>query len=152
MTNPAHELAVWLIDDDEDDHFIIQRVMLRAKIPVLLRCFPNAVAAMEELRSNDCVSPDLIICDLKMPALSGDTFVRWLRSTRHASIPVVMRSTSELERDIASAYESGANAFVRKGMDLISTGDNVHNIVRFGLMLKQARSGEAPRGQGVPHG
>lgn len=141
MSKPVPHLLVWLIDDDEDDHFFIRRVVERAEALVILKCFATAMDAMRELSQPQCPTPDLIICDLKMPALSGDAFVRWLRGTRHHLTPVVVRSTSELERDIMAAYESGANAFVRKGMDLTGIDDNVRHIVRFGMMLKEARAG-----------
>jgi CheY-like chemotaxis protein len=143
MPKSAPQLLVWLVDDDENDYLLIHRIIERVEAPVALRYFRAAIAAMKELLLPHCVPPDLIICDLKMPALSGDTFVRWLRSTKHRLVPVVMRSTSELEQDIRAAYESGANAFVPKGMDLEAMDDNVRNIVRFGLMLKQVRGRNA---------
>src|SRR5512138_2887907 len=104
MPKVAPQLLVWLIDDDEDDYMLIHCVIERAQAPVALRFFRTAMEAIKKLSEPRCATPDLIICDLKMPALSGDTFVRWLRGTRHHLVPVVMRSTSELEHDIRMAY------------------------------------------------
>src|ERR1041385_6174299 len=93
VTDTPQNLQVWLIDDAENDHLLIQRVIDRSTLRVSFLFFPSAIAAMKELCLPQCQSPDLILCDMKMPALSGDTFVRWLRSTRHRAVPVVMRST-----------------------------------------------------------
>ena len=134
----TQDLKVWLIDDDENDHVLVQRAVDRSAMRVSFCSFPTAVDAMREL-SSQCVPPDIILCDLKMPALSGDTFVRWLRSTRHRAVPVVMRSTSDIEKDIVAAYDSGANAFVNKGMELKAITKNVRHMVQFGMMLKRSR-------------
>lgn len=139
MTDGGPDLCVWLVDDDENDQFFVHRCVDHSVIRVSLRCFPTAQAAMTELQSPQCLPPDLIVCDMKMPELSGDSFVRWLRSTQHRSIPVVVRSTSDLETDVVAAYESGANAFVKKGMNLQKIQYNIGHIVQFGLMLKRSQ-------------
>lgn len=143
MTRPTHPLVVWLIDDDENDHLFLRRSAKRVPQEVALRCFPSALEAIKVLSLPHCPSPDLILCDMRMPKLSGDAFVRWLRSTRHRSVPVVIRSTSDLESDILTAYESGANAYVQKGMELNRIEYNFNHLMAFGLMVKRGQAIQA---------
>lgn len=62
--------------------------------------------------------PTLILLDINMPKVSGLEVVRQLKA--HAasrSIPVVMLTTSNVGRDVETAYRYGANSYVVKQMD-----------------------------------
>ncbi len=139
MSEGALNLSMWLIDDDENEHRFVQHSIRHSRIDVSLRCFASAIEARQELQSPRCELPDLIVCDLNMPGLSGDAFLCWLRGAKKSSIPVVIRSTSDLENDIRIAYESGGNAFVQKGMSLEEIDYSVGHIAEFGVMLKRGR-------------
>lgn len=59
--------------------------------------------------------PDLIICDITMPLMDGNEFVRNIKSkeqTRH--IPVIMLSAKNTMDDQINGLESGADAYLTK--------------------------------------
>ena len=63
--------------------------------------------------------PHLVILDLKMPKISGLEVLGAMRanpSTAH--IPVVVLTSSSEPRDLADAYDLGANGYVRKPIDV----------------------------------
>ena len=63
--------------------------------------------------------PHLVILDLKMPKISGLEVLSAMRanpSTAH--IPVVVLTSSSEPRDLADAYDLGANGYVRKPIDV----------------------------------
>ena len=65
--------------------------------------------------------PRLILLDLKLPGMSGFDVLQAIRG--HANehvrrIPVVMLTTSRAPADVRRAYDLGANAFLRKPLEL----------------------------------
>ena len=63
--------------------------------------------------------PRLVILDLKMPKVSGIEVLKRMRShPRTKNVPVVVLTSSTERRDLAAAYASGANSYIRKPIDL----------------------------------
>jgi DNA-binding response OmpR family regulator len=59
--------------------------------------------------------PDVVITDLKMPGMSGFQFLEWLnRHQEFRVVPTIVMSSSQDERDVALAYEMGANTYIVK--------------------------------------
>jgi len=62
--------------------------------------------------------PELVLLDLKLPNVSGIEILHYIRNTKHTRLlPVIILTSSNEERDIASSYSEGANSFVRKPVD-----------------------------------
>jgi len=59
--------------------------------------------------------PDLVLLDLNLPGLDGREVLRVIKNhSTLRTLPVVVLTTSERDEDVQRAYESGANAYVRK--------------------------------------
>ena len=122
---------IWLIDDDLDDQFLVRRALKMAEIPVVFRAFSDPSQAIHELESLDHGMPGLIICDFKLPQMSGLDFLDWLRKSRFAVIPVIIRSNSALQQDVNAAYEHGANCYVQKGFNIEAIQKNFMLLLQF---------------------
>ena len=62
--------------------------------------------------------PHVILLDLRLPRVDGLDVLKAIKSADDLrSIPVVILTTSEAERDVARAYEQHANSFVVKPLD-----------------------------------
>ena len=62
---------------------------------------------------------DLVIMDLNMPGLDGRKTLEAIKSNANwRTIPVVILTTSDDERDIEGCYALGANTYVQKPVDL----------------------------------
>jgi CheY-like chemotaxis protein len=69
-------------------------------------------------KDKDPVNPAVILLDLKMPKIDGLEVLSTIRATPELkSIPVVMLTSSKEEKDIASSYDKGVNAYVVKPID-----------------------------------
>ena len=67
--------------------------------------------------------------DLNLPGRSGHEILLDLKKDEGLrGIPVVVLSTSEAERDIASSYALGANSFVSKPMDADEFARHIHGV------------------------
>ncbi len=62
---------------------------------------------------------DLVLLDLNLPFMSGDSVLRAIRAHPVTSLlPVVVLSSSGAHKDVRQAYESHANCYIRKPRDL----------------------------------
>jgi len=62
--------------------------------------------------------PKVIFMDIKMPKMNGiETLSRIKRTARLRHLPVVMLTSSAVESDVRSCYESGANSYLVKPVD-----------------------------------
>ena len=62
--------------------------------------------------------PKLILLDLKLPKIGGLEVLKSIRENKEtSSIPVVILSTSDEDRDISRGYELGTNSYVQKPVD-----------------------------------
>lgn len=76
--------------------------------------------------------PDLILLDLRLPAMSGHEVLSAIRcDLKLHSLPVVVLSTSEDERDMDTAYRMGANGYIVKAKDFDSWRPMLCSTVEF---------------------
>lgn len=117
MSRHLKPFRILVIDDDVDDQFFFQRALRKVEpIPEvsLVDSATGAIEILAALEPHSQLTPHVILCDVKMPVMTGFEFVRWLRDSPHRKMPVVLCSTSTLPQDVDTAYGSGANSFVSK--------------------------------------
>jgi CheY-like chemotaxis protein len=128
MTTP---IRVLLVEDNEADAYLTRETLEASKLRLEIAIASDGVEAIDYLLRRppfaDVVLPDLILLDLNLPRLDGRQVLEELR--RHdalRTIPVVILTSSDAERDIAQSYELGANCYVTKPVGL----DAFQSIVR----------------------
>jgi CheY-like chemotaxis protein len=83
----------------------------------------------------------LIVLDVKLPKIDGFEILREVKAhQRLRHVPVVMLTSSNVERDVALAYELGANSYVQKPVDFAQFRDTVRQIGVYWLTLNEARA------------
>jgi DNA-binding response OmpR family regulator len=112
--NPRPRLL--LVDDDDNDLTLFKAAADKAGLPMTLKGVSNgqqAIDHLEQIRRTE-QSPDVIVLDLRMPLKNGLDFLTWRKSSRFASVPVVvLTGLRDLnERELALA--SGANLVLEK--------------------------------------
>jgi CheY-like chemotaxis protein len=142
-----------LIEDDPDDIHVITKILDRAPIPIDVAICSHGREALEFLRGtgrpDQVRRPDLILLDLNMPVMDGNTFLTEVRSDPDtATIPICVFTTSTDVQIIRRAYEDGANAVVSKTDSLAGMSRIINSIVDF--WLRTAARSEAPAPAGVP--
>jgi len=109
-------------EDEENDVFLMQRAFRKAGVHNLLQTANDGAAAIRYLQGTGEFAdrgkfplPCLVLLDLNLPRRSGLEVLKWIREQPSvASLPVVILTSSSQHRDIASAYELGANAYLVK--------------------------------------
>ncbi|WP_286830490.1 MULTISPECIES: response regulator [Kordiimonas] len=75
-----------------------------------------------------------MLLDLNLPGVDGREVLRTIKDDdRYKSIPVVIFSTSDDERDVQDCYALGANSFVKKPHDLNGFVDAIQSLSEFWL-------------------
>ncbi|MBC3788366.1 response regulator [Spirosoma utsteinense] len=114
--NTTAQPLIYLVDDDLDEHFLLQKIFNRHHTDCTLRYFTDGAELVTHL--THCLDgrlPNLIVLDWNLPVLSGTQVLQLLKQDcQWRGIPVVVRSGSEQENDIKSSYELGAQAFIMK--------------------------------------
>jgi CheY-like chemotaxis protein len=79
--NPAADfpfLYVVVIDDDDIDRFILQKMLESLKFAKRVSLFPSASSALEQFRKDQDL-PEVIFLDLNMPLVDGFEFMKIIK-------------------------------------------------------------------------
>lgn len=117
-----NKCLVLMVDDDEDDFFLVRSAFKQNGFTSELRLLPNGQELMDYLYRRGIYSdpslsprPRVILLDLNMPQKDGRQTLREIKSDPDLkSIDVVIFTTSWLEEDKASTLELGASSFITK--------------------------------------
>src|SRR3954454_20006962 len=104
-----------LIVDDEQDNIdlLVRRLSWRGYEITGALSGPEAIAAARARR------PDLILMDLKMPAMDGFEAIRLLKADEATrSIPIVALTAHALQEDMRRALEAGADGYETKPVNI----------------------------------
>lgn len=132
-TVPARAYDVLLVEDDMADAMLIEEALSERGTRNLVQV-TDGVAALEHLRAPGSVRPDLIVLDLNMPRMNGRDLLQILKTDENLqTIPVVVLTTSSAPEDVTGAYNSHANAYVTKPVNLDEFERAVQSIDAFYL-------------------
>ena len=116
------ERAILLVEDNEDDIFLMQRALRDAGVRNRLIIVEDGEQALDYFKGVGKYAdrgayplPTLVFLDLKLPLRSGHDVLRWIREQESfRSIIVVVLTSSEEPSDISRSYQLGANSFLTK--------------------------------------
>ncbi|HLO76936.1 MAG TPA: response regulator [Magnetospirillum sp.] len=76
--------------------------------------------------------PDLVLLDLNLPRMNGREVLRAMKDDADLRlIPVVVLTTSDVERDIEASYSLGAVGFVTKPLEVNEFFQAIHAIENY---------------------
>lgn len=134
---------ILLVEDNEDDVLLTLRALRGLNLLNRVETVRDGAEALEFLGAKEKYShrdkkdlPELILLDINLPRLSGLDVLKALKndpSTR--IIPVIMLTTSGQEQDMRSAYESGANSYIRKPVESEAFQQAINNLGLYWLAV-----------------
>ncbi len=121
---------VLLAEDDEVDQQAMKRCFKELHIKNDLVVTNNGEEALTYLRNGGKRDkPCLILLDLKMPKMDGIEFLREVkRDAKLKAIPVVVLTTSGLERDKTESFDLGVAGYMLKPPEHLKLVDIVRTI------------------------
>ncbi len=114
-------INILLVEDDDVDVMNVKRAFMKHNITNPLYIAENGLEALAMLRGRDGQPPEvpatrrLILLDLNMPRMNGLEFLHALREDPVLqSIPVIMLTTSNEDRDRLEAYNLNVAGYILK--------------------------------------
>lgn len=118
--------------------------MRQSDVPNIIRVARDGAEAIDALfgTAANGKMPDLVLLDLKLPKVSGLEVLQRIRGDeRTRTLPIVVLTSSDEERDIVESYNLGANSYIRKPVDFDEFIDAVRQLGLYWLsMNRTARS------------
>jgi CheY-like chemotaxis protein len=124
MTSEEPRFVILLVEDEPADAHLVQVALTENRILADVRHAVDGREALDYLRRQaprfaDAPRPDLILLDLNMPRMDGREFLAAIKLEKaFRQIPVVVLTTSEVERDVIASYHLGAAGYITKPVDL----------------------------------
>ena len=133
-------VEILLVEDNPADVDLTRETLEFAKIRNRLHAVSDGVEALAFLRREppheDAVRPDLILLDLNLPRMDGREVLQALKGDASLrSIPVVVLTSSDAEKDVLKSYDLGANCYITKPVDLDQFADVVRSIEDFWFVV-----------------
>lgn len=125
-----------IVEDDEDDQFLIRHSLSELNVKNECFFFPNGQKAYEFLLKIT-EQPFLILCDVNMPAMNGLELRARIESDpalKQKAIPFVFLSTSDNEGLIRKAYEGTIQGFYKKAESFEEFKENLNLILGYWRM------------------
>jgi two-component system response regulator len=114
----VHSGVILLVEDNPDDVLFTLRALKSNNIDNRVVVAADGEEALGHLLPTDDrppLRPALVLLDVKLPKIGGFEVLQRVREDpRTHTLPVVVLTTSNEERDILTSYELGANSYVRK--------------------------------------
>ncbi len=121
-----------LLEDNPADVHLLAYALEQIAPAVKLKHFENGNTFFNYLRKNPNFRPGCLLLDINMPLMSGHQVIERLRSDRKFDyLPIVVFTSSAKREDIQKAYALGANAYVRKPLELDELITSVRTIIEF---------------------
>jgi CheY-like chemotaxis protein len=129
-------VEILLVENDSADAELTQCALKESGIATNVHVVKDGLEALAFLRREgkyaDSPRPNLILLDLNMPRMDGRTFLAEVKADEDLmSIPVVVLTTSEADKDVAKGYHMGAKCFITKPVGLAEFTGVVKFIEKF---------------------
>ncbi len=121
----TRDVEVLLVEDNPADVELTMHSLARQGVTARIHVARDGVEALDFLFCRGAFAarsaagpPKIVLLDLKLPKIDGLEVLRQLKADpRTRAIPVVMLTSSRMERDVLSSYRLGVNSYVQKPVD-----------------------------------
>ncbi len=118
-------VEVFLVEDNPADVLLVRVALSQIPFPIKLEVAKDGEQALRMLNSPD-FTPDLIILDLNMPRLDGQSVLQQYRK----KTPVVIFSSTQNKAEVQEALALGAREYVQKPIGFEPYAAAVRGIVQ----------------------
>lgn len=104
-----------LADDDSDDREMFAEALAAIDPAIICHVAEDGKQALHLLNNKEIDTPDVLFVDINMPVMNGwELLTRLKKDGNYKHVPVIIYTTSSVERDKQIAMDLGALCFVTK--------------------------------------
>ncbi|MET0293331.1 MAG: response regulator [Steroidobacteraceae bacterium] len=147
MADNFEVVDILLVEDSESDAELTLRALRKARLANNVVWVKDGQEALDFLYSEGTYAdrgqtrPKLVFLDLKLPRLNGIDVLRRIKGDEaKKTIPVVMLTSSNEERDIVESYALGVNSYLTKPVEFDKLGEQVVNAGLYWLLANKVPS------------
>jgi CheY-like chemotaxis protein len=137
----AAPFDILLVEDEPADAHLVRSALQEGRVFCKLHHVADGIEAVAFLRHQgeqyqNVPRPDMILLDLNMPRMNGREFLAVIKADEALkSIPVVVLTTSDVERDITASYHLGAAGYITKPVDMEQFIDAIRQVGNYWFVL-----------------
>lgn len=141
ITENMAAFDILLVEDEPADAHLVRSALKESKVYCNLHHVVDGLDALAFLRFQgdayaNAPRPDMILLDLNMPRMNGREFLGQVKLDESLkAIPVVVLTTSDVERDIVASYHLGAAGYITKPVDMEQFIDAIRQIGSYWFVL-----------------
>lgn len=129
-------IDVLLVEDNPGDVRLVERTFEERGLPGELHSVNTGEEALDWLNGRgefaDAPRPDIVLLDLNLPAVSGQTVLEEITSDALLQrTPVVVLTGAQSTAGLVAAYQRGANACLVKPVDPEAFADAIESLAAF---------------------
>lgn len=130
------DIDILLVEDNPEDIHLIEQTFEDRNLQGSLYVVKSGTEAFDWLHQRDefadAPRPDLVLMDLNLPAISGQTVLEKIKSDDQLKwMPVIVLTGSKSETELINAYETYANACLIKPVDPEEFADLIQTVTEF---------------------
>lgn len=145
MWNNPNAVEIILIEDNPHDAELVLRALKKHGLTNRLQLLQDGAEALDFIFATGAYAgrdlnhrPKLILLDLKLPKVDGLEILRRIKKDeRTKSIPVVVMTSSQEEKDIVESYSLGVNSYIVKPVDFDKFVQSVADLGLYWLLLNK---------------
>ena len=127
MIEKAEPLTVLLVEDTEDNRFMMRRLLEMAGYRVI-----EAMNGEEAVKLARTESPHLILMDLSLPVIDGLAATRLIRKLPELGpIPIIAVSAHDTSDFQSEAIDAGCNSYVTKPIDFNELEELIAQLLQY---------------------
>ena len=138
-------IEILLVEDNPNDEELTLYALKKNNVTNHIQVVRDGAEALEYLfcagayahrEIND--PPKVVLLDLKLPKVDGLEVLQQIKAdARTRTIPVVVLTSSEEERDIVESYQLGVNSYIEKPVDFEQFIDVVRQLGLYWMLLNK---------------
>jgi two-component system response regulator len=136
---------IMVVEDNPDDEELTLRALRSANLANQLVLARDGVEALDFLFGtgkhagrDTSAMPCVVLLDLKLPKVDGIEVLKRLRANeRTRSLPVVVLTSSNEQKDVVASYQFGTNSYVRKPVNFGEFSKAVSELGLYWFLLNE---------------
>jgi len=141
----TENIEVLLVEDNPNDEELTLYALRKNNIANQIQVARDGAEALEYLFCTGAFAdrqpnnlPKIILLDLKLPKVDGLEVLEKIRAdARTRTIPVVVLTSSQEERDIVESYQLGVNSYIVKPVDFEQFNEAVRHMGLYWILLNK---------------